>query len=113
MLFRRSILCSAFLAAISGGAVAQNPSVPSPVPLEILKLKWEKQIQLPRNFDPSTIPVNGVFNDSNVRATVNSVINPADATRTATSNQSNAQTSQTAVFPATPTRLRVVYVYSM
>lgn len=112
MLLRRLILLSAFLAAINCGAFAQQQNEAA-LPLEILKLKWEKQTQLPRNFDPSTIPMNGVFNDSNVRATVNSVINPADATRTATRNQSNAETSSVAVFPATPGRLRVVYIYSM
>ena len=110
---RKLILCAAFLVVMSYSALAQQPNESSPLPLEILKLKWERQVQLPRNFDPSTIPVNGVFNDSNVRSTVNSVINPADATRTATRNQSNAETSQTAVFPATPGRLPVVYVYSM
>jgi len=100
---------------VACAARAQNQTgpVPSTLPLEILKLKWERQLQLPRNFDPSTIPASGVFNDTNVRNAVNPAPNPLDATRAATSAQSNAQTSQTTVFPATPNRLPIVYVYSM
>jgi hypothetical protein len=113
LLARISIFGSAVLLAMSCGAFGQQQVESSAAPLEILKLKWERQIQLPRNFDPSTIPMSGVFNDANVRNTVNSVLNPADATRAATSTQSNAQTSSVANFPATPGRLRVVYIYSM
>src|SRR5919108_2446808 len=80
-----------------GTALAQSETASTQSGIKILKLKWEKQVRLPRNFDPSTIPMNGVFNDSNVRSTVNSVINPADATRTATRNQTNAETSSVAV----------------
>jgi hypothetical protein len=109
----RILWCALFLVTVPYAARAQNQTGPSTLPLEILKLKWEKQIQLPRNFDPSTIPASGVFNDNNVRNTVNPAPNPLDATRAATSAQSNAQTSQTTVFPATPRRLPIVYVYSM
>jgi hypothetical protein len=107
------LLCVLSLAALHATAGAQDQPGASPLPLEILKLKWEKQIQLPRNYDPSTIPMNGVFNDANTRNTVNPPTSAADATRQASSAASNAQTSQTAVFPATPNRLPVVYVYSM
>ena len=113
MLSKNLVLSFVFLAGVNCGVLAQQPAETSPLPLEILKLKWERQVQLPHNFDPSTIPMNGVFNDSNVRSTVSAVINPADAARTATSNQSNAQTANVAVFPATPGRLPVFYVYSM
>ncbi len=109
----KKLLLSIFFLAAVHSARAQNPTDASPLPLEILKLKWEKQIQLPRNFDPSTIPMNGVFNDANTRNTVNPPTSAADATRNATSAQSNAQTSQTAVFAATPGRLPLVYVYYM
>ena len=113
MILRRLLLSAFFLATVCDAARAQNQTVTSPLPVEILKLKWERQLQLPRNFDPSTIPASGVFNDANVRNTVNPAPNPLDAMRAATSAQSNAQTSQTAVFPGTPSRLPIVYVYSM
>ena len=113
MVLQRLLLSTLLLVAVHVAASAQNQSDSSPLPLEILKLKWERQLQLPRNFDPSTIPATGVFNDSNVRNTVNPAPNPLDATRAATSAQSNAQTSQTTVFPATPNRLPIVYVYSL
>jgi hypothetical protein len=106
-------LCAFSVLVVHHAARAQNQADPSRLPLEILKLKWEKQVQLPRNFDPSTIPATGVFNDANVRNTVNPAPNPLDATRAATSAQSNAQTSQTTVFPATPNRLPIFYVYSI
>ena len=113
MILRRVFLCSTFLVTLNCAALAQRQNEPALPPLEILKLKWERQVQLPRNFDPSTIPTTGVFNDSNVRNTVNPAPNPLDATRAASSAQSNAQTSSVAVFPATPARLPVFYIYSM
>ena len=113
MVLQRLLLSTLLLVAVHVAASAQNQSESSPLPLEILKLKWEKQIQLPRNFDPSTIPMSGVFNDANTRNTINPPTSASDATRNATSAQSNAQTSQSVAFPATPSRLPVVYVYSM
>lgn len=113
MVASRFLWCTVFLVTVHSAARAQNQTDPSPLPLEILKLKWEKQVQLPRNFDPSTIPMSGVFNDANTRNTINPPTSAADATRQATSAQSNAQTSQSVAFPATPSRLPVVYVYSM
>ena len=112
-LLRRSVLLPALLTAISSAALAQQQNESSPLPLEILKLKWERQVQLPRNFDPSTIPMSGVFNDANVRNTVNPPTNPLDATRAATSAQSSAATASVAVFPRTPASLPVFYIYSM
>jgi hypothetical protein len=109
----RLLLCALSLLALHYGVRAQNQTDPSRLPLEILKMKWEKQVQLPRNFDPSTIPATGVFNETNVRNTVNPAPNPLDATRAATSAQSNAPTSQSTVFPATPNRLPIFYVYSI
>jgi hypothetical protein len=113
VVLQRLLLSTLLLAGAHAAARAQNQSESSPLPLEILKLKWERQVQLPRNFDPSTIPMTGVFNDANTRNTINPPTSAADATRNATSAQSNAQTSQSVAFPATPSRLPVVYVYSM
>jgi len=94
-----------------------NPEGPAP-PIEVLKLKWEKQVRLPRNFDPSIIPPSPVFNDPTSRASVTPTAAPtgsgvvSDATRAATSARVEAAGSSTA-FPATPGRMPVFYVYSM
>jgi hypothetical protein len=97
-------ICSAVTAVCH----AQESNTLSP-PLEVLKLKWEKQVRLPRNFDPSITPTGGTFNDPAAKTIPT---NPADAVRAATSAQSAAQASNSA-FPATPARLPVYYVYSL
>jgi hypothetical protein len=95
-------------AATSFGQESRRPSIPN---IEILKLHWEKQIQLPRNFDPSTIPTGGTFSDPASRSSLNTMA-PLDATRAATSAQSSAASSNN-TFPVTPGRLPIFYVYSM
>lgn len=95
-------------AATSIGQGSRGPSTPN---IEILKLHWERQIQLPRNFDPSTIPTGGTFNDPASRSALNTVA-PVDLTRAATSAQAAAATSNN-TFPLTPGRLPIFYVYSM
>src|SRR6266481_5679707 len=62
---------------------------------EILKLHWERQVTLPRNFDPAVIPTN-----------------PLDATRSATA-RTGAAASTGSAFPATPGRLPISYPYSL
>jgi len=110
---KKTILWPAVLVTISCGTLAQQKNDLAPAPLEILKLKWEKQVRLPRNFDPSLIPTGAIFNDPSSRTSSTAPQNPLDATRAATSAQSNAPTASVAVFPATPGRLPVFYVYSM
>jgi hypothetical protein len=102
-----------FLVLISvctaGAQTKRENSVP---PVEVLKLKWEKQARLPRNFDPSIIPTGGAFNDPGSMGSSSSVGsgNSGDGSR----NSSSRPTSTTlANFPATPGRLPVFYVYSM
>lgn len=98
-------------AGVSFGQEAQGPAKMN---VQILKLHWERQVRLPRNFDPSIIPTGGTFNDPASRtsspAAGASVI--SDATRAATRAQSVAAGSSDA-FPATPGRLPVFYEYSM
>ncbi len=82
---------------------------------QMLKLKWEKEVRLPRNFDPSVISTGTTFSDPSSR-TSGPPTNPGaalEATRAATSAQSAAAGSNPAAFPATPGRLPVSYVYSM
>jgi hypothetical protein len=81
--------------------------------IEILKLHWEKQVRLPRNFDPSTIPTGGAFNDPASRTTsAAGATVVSDATRAATRAPSVAAGSGSA-FPAIPGSLPVYYEYSM
>ena len=72
-------------------------------PFEILKLKWEKQVRLPRNFDPSVIPTNGGFTDPTKAASSPSTAAPS----------SGFESSPSVSFPAAPGRLSEVYVYSL
>jgi hypothetical protein len=109
--------CSLFLFCIAsaGVSLAQNRSEISPLPIEILKLKWEKQIRLPRNFDPSVTAANNSFDPA---------VRPPSTTPTpsiggsVTSDQTRAATNARigatdTPFPSTPGRLPVFYVYSL
>jgi hypothetical protein len=96
-------------AGVSFGQESQGPAKPN---VEILKLRWEKQVRLPRNFDPSDIPTNGTFTDPASRTSAAAPSNPLDATRAATSARSAAAGSNN-TFPATPGRLPVFYVYAL
>ena len=96
-------------AAVAGVSKAQDTSAALSPPLEVLKLKWEKQVRLPRNFDPSIIPTGGTFSDPTAKTIPT---NPVDATRAATSARSAAAASNNS-FPATPASMPVYYVYSL
>ena len=104
-----------FFLCFSVASSAQGTLEGSAPAIEILKLHWTKQVRLPRNFDPSILPANGVLSEpvSRGAATVassSSVV--SDATRAATSARSEAAGTSVA-FPAIPGRLPIVYVYSM
>jgi hypothetical protein len=97
-------------AGVSFGQEASGPSKPN---LEILKLHWEKQVRLPRNFDPSIIPTGGTFSDPASRTSGSTGASSGiDATRAATGARSAAAGSNN-TFPATPGRLPVFYVYAL
>jgi len=105
-------LCVVFTSLVASGALfgqeALDPTKPN---VEILKLHWEKQVQLPRNFDPSIIPTGGTFSDPASRTSGSTGASSSiDATRAATSTRSAAAGSNN-TFPATPGRLPVFYVY--
>lgn len=78
--------------------------------IKIIKLHWEKQVRLPRNFDPSIIPTDGAFSDPASRS---SVVSATTDSKASTSNARNTPTTSDIGFPATPARLPVFYVYSM
>ena len=101
-----------FCLAAAGTSFGQGNVESSPPAIDILKLKWEKEVRLPRNFDPSIIPANGSFVDPASRTSAAAPTSAVDATRAATSAREAAASSST-VFPATPRRMPFVYVYSM
>jgi hypothetical protein len=94
------------------GSAAQQIKEPAASNIEILKLHWEKQITVPRNFDPYEIPTNGTFTDPASRTSAAAPSSPLDATRSATARSAAAAGSSNP-FPATPGRLPVFYVYSL
>lgn len=102
-----------FLGLIPGGASfgqeAQSAAAPN---IEILKLHWEKQVRLPRNFDPSVIPANGSFVDPASRTSAAAPTSALDATRVASKARSAAAEANDE-FPSTPRRLPIFYIYSM
>jgi len=99
-------------AAVAGASKAQDTNTTMSPPLEVLKLKWEKQVRLPRNFDPSIIPTGTTFNDPGSRVTTTSAGTAATGAGSGTPAARTAGSNSTS-FPATPGRLPVYYVYSL
>ena len=105
------IACVSLVSA--GASLGQEAQDPAKMNVEILKIHWEKQVRLPRNFDPSIIPTGGTFSDPASRTSSPAgASSSVDATRAATSARSAAAGSSDA-FPATPGRLPVFYEYSI
>ena len=104
------VLLAAFTCATVTGQ-SENPSKPS---VEILEIKWEKQAHLPRNFDPSVIPTNGIFTTMESSTAVpGSTQAPAgDEARRAAVNRS-AALAPVDYFPNAPSRIPVFYMYSL
>ena len=99
---------------VCGAARAQSETAKAKSGVEILKLKWEKQVRLPRNFDPSVIPTNGIFNTMESRTTVpGSTQAPYgnDARRDAAAR--SAAMGPVDYFPNAPSRMPVSYLYSL
>jgi hypothetical protein len=105
------LLSCAFLFS-SVTVVAQEKPESNKSNIEILKLHWEKQVRLPRNFDPSVIPTGGTFNDPALRTSAAAPTSPLEAARANTRAQSAAAGGSSS-FPDTPARLPIVYIYSM
>ena len=102
-----------FLGLIPAGASFGQETRSNTAPnIEILKLHWEKQVRLPRNFDPSVIPANGTFVDPASRTSAAAPTTALDATRTASKARSEAAEG-VPEFPSTPKRLPIFYIYSM
>lgn len=97
-----------------GSALAQSEERKPSSGIEILKLKWEKQARLPRNFDPSVIPTNSVFSTMESRTALpGSTQAPyGDDSRRDAANRS-AALGPADYFPNAPGRLPFFYVYSL
>ena len=93
-------------------AYAQERSQTTSSGIQIIKLKWRKQVRLPSNFDPAKIPTRGVFVDPASKTATSIPGSGIDATRPPSSNPNTSIDSDT-FFPATPGRLPVFYIYSM
>jgi len=103
-----SLSCSLlFLGLIPTGAsfAQEAQSVVAPN-IEILRIHCEKQVRLPRNFDPAIIPTGNSFNDPASMTSVNT-----SSTDPKTPNPVRIASAN--VFPSIPGRLPVYYVYSL
>jgi len=89
-------------------ALAQSQSKQSLSHIEILKLKWEKQARLPRNFDPSVIPTGTVFSTMESRTGIpGSTQTPfGDEARQEAARRS-AALGPVDIFPNAPARMPV------
>ena len=103
-----------FCICTCAGAIAQSEDRKPSSGVEILKLKWEKQARLPRNFDPSVIPTNSVFSTMESRTAIpGSTQAPyGDESRRDAANRS-AALGPADYFPNAPGRLPFFYVYSL
>jgi len=109
----RNCLFLIFLAS-AGNLFGQGLESTGPPNIEILKLHWEKQVRLPRNFDPSVIPTGTTFSDPATRSSGPTTTATADAPRAGGPIGNRASPANSNVtFPATPGQLPVFYVYSL
>jgi hypothetical protein len=76
----------------------------APPPIEVIKLKWEKEARLPQNFDPSNGGASGSINDSATSA--------RSGGGTGSGGGGGASTTQ-GMQPSAPSRVSFIYVYSM
>jgi hypothetical protein len=94
-------------------ALAQEPAdSTSSSAIQIVKLRWQKQIRLPNNYDPAIIPTRGVFVDPASRTATSLPGSGIDATRPPSSNP-NTSIDSNIFFPATPRRMPTYYLYSL
>jgi hypothetical protein len=105
---RSEELCWMFLLGLGlvVTSFAQRTTESSPPNIQIIKLKWEKQMRLPRDFEPSSGSP-GTINDS----TGSSGGGSGNQARAGGGGSAGATTQGMA--PSTPSRVSFVYVYSM
>ena len=114
--FATKCICVPFLCLIATATSLGQESQGSMAPnIEILKLKWVREVRLPRNFDPSVIPTGSTFNDPASRVSVPPTTAATDAPRGGgpIGNRAAPSSNPNVTFPSTPGRLPVFYVYSL
>ena len=79
--------------------------------VQILNVHWRKQVRLPNNYDPAVIPTRGVFVDPSSNQASSLPGSGIDATRPPSTNPNTTVDSD--MFPSTPRRLPVYYLYSL
>ena len=86
-----------------GYACPQQQSDATAPPLQILKLKWERQMRLPQSYDPSGGGSTGTIND------------PTRGSRGGSGSAGSDTSGSTTqgMQPSAPSRVLFVYVYSM
>jgi hypothetical protein len=105
------VVTTTSLAQTTNEGSTANAAASASSNIEIIKLEWKREVRLPRNFDPATIPTGGTFNDPATRVS-NTASNAATESARASGPRGGAD-SGGGTFPATPSRLPVFYVYSM
>ena len=109
-----TVPCTLFLCILPfGTASGQSTGGESTSNVEILKLKWEKQTRLPKNFDPSVIPTGVIFSEPASQTILPGTSAAANASRDVTIARTNPSTQENGTFGNAPNRLPVFYVYSM
>ena len=111
---RLAVFAFLFIGAIVGSTIAsaQEPAEPNSSAIRIVKVRWQKQIRLPNNYDPAIIPTRGVFVDPATKVPASLPGSGIDNTRPPSSNP-NTSTDSNVFFPATPRRLPIYYLYSL
>ena len=112
--YRQTFVTLLFCIFACASALAQSQTQQPLSHIVILKLKWEKQARLPRNFDPSVIPTNGIFSTMESRTAVpGSMQAPiGDEARQEAARRSRAL-APVDIFPNAPARMPVFNVYSI
>jgi hypothetical protein len=106
---RRERLCSACLslwlisALVTPGLFAQDRPQSSGSNIQILKLKWEKQMRLPEDFDPS----------AGSTGTINDPTRSSSGRTANASGGSGAGATTEGMVPSAPSHVSFVYVYSL
>lgn len=102
-----------FLISLAACGATFGQTDPSNSNVEILKLHWQKQVRLPRNYDPSVIPTNGSFVDPASRSSGAPVTSGATEMARTNNARSAASPNSPSAFPAGPARLPIFYIYSL
>ena len=93
-----------FLSVVTAPVRTAQTAQPSAPPIEVIKLKWEKEARLPQNFDPSNGGASGSINDSATSA--------RSGGGAGSGGGGGASTTQ-GMQPSAPARVSFIYVYSM